>query len=571
MRQATVCVAAWLFGVAGWAAIPADLIVLDVEAPSTVALGGRMDVGVHIHNQGGETAPGGFTVRILASSDDRIDSNSTVIDTYTETRSLGADENWYVVRSVQTPHLAGGLSYVGALVDAGGTVTESREDNNYGVARFATDVVPRRYTMRRAWVFDPTPNANGDREANPGERVLVSVRLRHDGPGDAERVRVSLSSSDSDVTVLRTGLTLATWAAGATRTSTGHVLRISPTATPHNVPIEVTVTTGPHVALGNTEEDGDEYEGRWVVGVVIPIVTRPPELVMRNQWVYDPLPALRQNGEANPGERIYPRIRLKNLGGTAENVRVALTVADTDLTVLNGEVLHPTWTARDARDNVGLMLGIHADATAHDVAIRVDVTADNGGPWRFDYTIPIVVPGVEFARRSVWVFDPQPLGNGDREANPGERVYPRVRLRSVGRGVAENVRVELSLDDPDVHVIQAVVAHATWEEGAARTSSGFALDIAPGATAHDVVGTVVVTADNGGPWEFTVVIPLVELQRVFIKRNDWVFDPAPGGNKDGQANPGERIRPRLRLKNVGSADGEDVRVSLTIDDADITI
>ena len=291
-----------------------------------------MDIEVSGLNQGAQTAGGGFTVQILGP-DDRV------LHTEANMPGVGEDGSWWVTASIPVPYIPSGLGYIRALVDAADSVAEADEDNNYGEAQNRTEVVPRRYTMRNAWVFDPAPGANGDRQANPGERVLVGVRVRHNGPGDAEDVTVSLSSSDPDVTVVRTGITYAAWSAGTMRNSTGHVLRFSPDATPHEVAIDVAVTTGPHVfwRLGD-EEDEEDYVDRWQDTVLIPIVTRPPEFVMRRHWILDPIPGAHRDGVANPGELVSPRVRLKNLGGTATNVRVALAVDDPDVTVVTGDV-----------------------------------------------------------------------------------------------------------------------------------------------------------------------------------------------------------------------------------------
>jgi hypothetical protein len=76
----------------------------------------------------------------------------------------------------------------------------------------------------------------------------------------------------------------------------------------------------------------------------------------------------------------------------------------------------------------------------------------------------------------------------------------------------------------------------------------------------------VLLRDGGGREIPTVVGPPVVVDvgvaPAFDKRADWVFDP-PGGSGDGVASPGERVYPRIRLKNVGTADIRGVRVHFT--------
>jgi hypothetical protein len=74
-----------------------------------------------------------------------------------------------------------------------------------------------------------------------------------------------------------------------------------------------------------------------------------------------------------------------------ENVVVTLTTSDPDAAVSAGAITHPTWPAGEARNNVGLSVQLSAGATGP-VDFVVDVTADNGGPWQFSFTLPVELP-----------------------------------------------------------------------------------------------------------------------------------------------------------------------------------
>ncbi|MAF10586.1 hypothetical protein CMK11_09050 [Candidatus Poribacteria bacterium] len=409
--------------------------------------------------------------------------------------------------------------------------------------------------QRSAWVRDP--GGNGDGVANPSERVRLRARMLNEGDGGASNAHATLTVGDADVRVVNGEVVHAFWPSGEARNNVGFVLDIAPDATPHDVTAIVDVTA--------------DNGGPWQFTYTFPIVAPAHEFTKRNAWIFDPKPWANRDGAANPGERVHPRVRLRNDGPSdATNVRVTVMTADPDVTVVGGEALHASWPAGAARNNDGLALDIASDATSRDVTLAIEVTSDEGGPWQFEFVFSIVVPPLEFTKRSAWVFDPSPDGNKDGVANPGERILPRVRLRNDGPGDATNVTVTLSTTDPDVTVTNGVVTHSTWPEGTARNSDGLALDVSPDATAHDVSMLVDVTADGAGPWQFAFIVPVVASAPRFAKRNAWIYEPT-ASTRNGMAEAGESVLPRVRLKNEGGADAENVSVTLTIDDPDVTI
>ena len=294
-----------------------------------------------------------------------------------------------------------------------------------------------------------------------------------------------------------------------------------------------------------------------------------PSFEKRNHWVFDPAPGGNRDSAANPGERLQLQVRLRNSGtGAARGVQVAVTVEDPAVTATAAEAARVTWSPGEARNST-FVLRIATAAAPSDVTFTVDVTADNGGPWRHVFVLPIVHPPVFFEHRNDWVFDPAPLANQDAVANPGERIRPRLRLVTSGTDPAQNALVTLTVSDPTVTVVSGEVRHATWPAGEARNNEGFLLDIAPDANSREVALTARVDADNGGPWFFSFAIVVVAIPVEFSYRSHWTFDP--GGNRDGHANPGERVRPRVRLRNDGPGVGRNVRVSLAISDGDVTV
>ena len=112
------------------------------------------------------------------------------------------------------------------------------------------------------------------------------------------------------------------------------------------------------------------------------------------------------NGIAEAGEIIGISVILKNTGiGTAKNVKGSLSTKDKSVNIIDGEVSYGSILPRKTNTNsfptfldLGelianldqtFMFEIEDDATPHKVAFMLKVTADNGGPWEIEITVPI--------------------------------------------------------------------------------------------------------------------------------------------------------------------------------------
>ena len=104
--------------------------------------------------------------------------------------------------------------------------------------------------------------------------------------------------------------------------------------------------------------------------------------------------------------------------------------------------------------------------------------------------------------------------------------------------------------------------------GEARNNDGFLVEIAAD-VADSVAFTLDVTADNGGPWQFTCALPVVAVPVQVSERRMWAFDKRTG-HADKNANPGERVHVRARMVNAGPVGAADVVVTLRSDD-DVSI
>ncbi|MAF12930.1 hypothetical protein CMK11_20970, partial [Candidatus Poribacteria bacterium] len=409
------------------------------------------------------------------------------------------------------------------------------------------------FSLRNSWVFEPTA-ATRNGKADAGERVQPRIRLRNDGPDEAQNVTVTLTTDDEDVRTVSSQVTHATWPGGGARNNEGFVFDIAEDATSHAAVFTVNVTA--------------DNGGPWQFQVTIPVAAPAVRFSQRKAWIFEPAAATR-NGVADAGERVLPRVRLGHDGAEdAQNVVVTLTTEDPDITIVTGQVTHETWPAGAARNNEGMAVDIVDGATSHGALLTLTITADNGGPWVFAFAIPIAGT---FSVRNAWVFDPAPGGDKNGVADAGERVLPRVRLRTDASADAQNVTVTLTTDDEDVTVVTGRVTHDTWPAGVARNNEGLVLDIAENATTHDASLTVTVTADGGGPWQFQISIPVAGGPTVsFVQRSSWIQDKVTGDG-DGVAAPGEQVEVRARLLHDGVTDAANVVVTLSTVDEDVTV
>jgi TolB protein len=403
---------------------------------------------------------------------------------------------------------------------------------------------------RALWGRDKV-TGNEDGEANPGERIEIKARIRNTGLVDASNVLVTLTTTDPNVTVVNSSVTHATWPSGVARNNDGLVVDIGDEA--------VDVVT---LMLDITADNG----GPWQFTYTLPVTLLPPSLSARSFWARDKVTG-NANAEANPGERVEIKARLKNDSVTDYQDIVVRLRSEDDVTVVNGQVTHATWPAGVARNNDGLV--VHLGGTVADsVSFTLDVTASNGGPWKFRYTLPIVALPPGLAARSFWARD-KTTGNADGDANPGERVQIKARLKNEGDTSLVNVVSTLSTVDSDVVIVNGERTYASWGAGGAKNNDGLLVDIGSGASGS-VAFTLDVTADNGGPWQFTYTLPVVTLPSAFALRSTWPRDKTTG-DADGLAEPGERVELRVRMKNEGQIAAENVVVTLSTTDVNATV
>ncbi|MBT5711815.1 hypothetical protein HOI71_12285 [Candidatus Poribacteria bacterium] len=343
--------------------------------------------------------------------------------------------------------------------------------------------------------------AAGDGIADPGETLWPRLTLAHIGTEVATDLRATLLSLDDEIIVVRPDARLATLAPGATWEIVNLRLQVTSDAVPFQASAVIDITA--------------DNGGPWRFTIPLPI-SNVSGMQVRTAWVLDPEPGGDGDRGINPGESITVNVRVANDGlGVHTNVQTTLVVDDSDIVVTSAVDPVESWSPQSSHNRtVSFTADVASDAQPHDVDVVVEITADDSDPHLYTLVIPIINRPPDFERRSVWVWDRSTSGNGDGAANPGERVYPRIRLRNIGQSPATNVRASLVILDPDVEVVSGLVTHDTWPAGEGRSNNGFVLDIATDATSHAVEAVLSVTADDVGPWRFAVTIPVVAPEAV---------------------------------------------------------
>ncbi|MBT7097883.1 hypothetical protein HN937_10950, partial [Candidatus Poribacteria bacterium] len=361
--------------------------------------------------------------------------------------------------------------------------------------------------------------------------------------------------TDPDIGITQAQVAHAIWPAGAARNNDGFVIDVAPDATPHDATLVARVV----VANG----------GSWEFDVTFPVGAPRVEIVHRRSWLFDPEPGGNRDGNANPGERVRPVLRLLNNGpSAARNVIVALEFDDPSVTVIRGAMSRARWEPGAAFTHNGFAIRIAPDAAPHDVTATVRVSADNGGPWEFPFVFSVAYRPVEFAQRNAWLFDPAPGGDGDGQAEAGERVFPRIRLRNAGVADATNVTVRLMRQEGSVAVVAGEVPHDSWPAGEARNNNGFVIEVGALAQPQDMAFTVNVQADGGVSWAFPYTFPITSPPVQLAVEDAWL---SSGTARLEEARPGQTVRPRLRLRHVGTEPASGFVATLVATDDDIAI
>ena len=125
-------------------------------------------------------------------------------------------------------------------------------------------------------------------------------------------------------------------------------------------------------------------------------------------------------------------------------------------------------------------------------------------------------------------------GNGNGEAEPGERITFRVKLKNEGEVRAQNVRGILSTSNSSVRIFDNKVDYVNIRPNGLPHSpqlDNFKLEIRSVLTTQVVPLTLTVTADNGGPWSIPITLNITNAAGIGITLpDDLISEAAIGEN-----------------------------------------
>lgn len=159
----------------------ADLVVVSLDAPDTAVEGESIWVSGTIENQGDQITENTFYVHFYLSEDKTITSSDIYIDqmTYTHMLAPGETSSFGPANLAEVTPGITGTYYVGAIVDATGTVQESNENNNTGYDPTPINITPAPTTPTTAKVH----TSHWYPETKPAEMAEYGLELTVRGEG----------------------------------------------------------------------------------------------------------------------------------------------------------------------------------------------------------------------------------------------------------------------------------------------------------------------------------------------------------------------------------------------------
>jgi hypothetical protein len=201
--------------------------------------------------------------------------------------------------------------------------------------------------------------------------------------------------------------------------------------------------------------------------------------------------------------------------------------------------------------------------------VEITITAHNAFPYR----ATVLATGGAYVVFESWYVDDdslgESLGNSDGDVDLGETIELPIVLENVGDSTAFNVQATLSTTHPlititDDHEIYGDIgAHETLP-----CPDDFDFSVSPEIEDGEVVVFQLdITADNGS-WSRSDLTLSVHAP-VLVYDSKIIDDP--GGNGDGEPDPGETCDMTVVLKNEGSQGAIEVTAQLACDDQYVTV
>jgi hypothetical protein len=185
-------------------------------------------------------------------------------------------------------------------------------------------------------------------------------------------------------------------------------------------------------------------------------------------------------------------------------------------------------------------------------------------------TAQIIPPSGPYVIYNSCQINDATIGNNNGQWDFAETTDLNLGVKNVGIAAANNVSATISENDPLVTVLDSTTVYGTVNAGdSVVVPAGFRVQAAGNTPdQHSALFSLTATASNGGPWtsSFNLVInaPVLTQETLVIQ------DPAPGNN-NGALDPGESTTFLLTMINAGHSAAQNVAVTMTSNNAQVTI
>jgi hypothetical protein len=267
------------------------------------------------------------------------------------------------------------------------------------------------------------------------------------------------------------------------------------------------------------------------------------------------------DGEINNAETIELWTRVHNFGHqTASNLTASLRSTDPYITILDSTCSYGALPPQDSLwSDDPFLFYVHGDIPHdHRIGISTRITDDQGNQWispsgLYAHSPQPFISSVQFDDDVTG----QSQGNNNGELNPGETVELSLTIGNSGGNDAVSVEAILRSSDPLITLVDSIDLIAIIQEGDS-TSTGFefAVTLSESAQDSDVVTLEMYLQDSTGA---NCALPFTLLAKDFLVlyHHKNLDDPAPAGNANGYADPGETVDLSLVVCNdaLGTATG----------------
>jgi|GEM_PF-1523099 len=324
------------------------------------------------------------------------------------------------------------------------------------------------------------------------------------------------------------------------------------------------------------------------------------------------------DNDLNQGETARFNIAIKNQGTLqANSVKVSLSSNDTYVTVVTLETGRSTIAAGQIKDTDGknssssyflnrnggsdFKIAVSSSApNGHQATINVSMADDSDNTWTDNFRVTVVGISADLKYHSMSDLYDQASpyygtqGNNDNILNQSETARFNIAVNNQGTSQANNVKVSLSSDDIYVTVTNVETSRHTIAGGqiedtdGKNSSSSYFLDrnasndfkfTASSSTPAGHQATINVSMEDefGNTWtdSFTVTVAGISADLKYHSMSDF-YDQTSSyygtqGNNDNALNPGETVKFNIAVKNQGTSQANNVGVSLSSEDAYITV